>query len=186
MTDPAAEARVDAALIARALRDSDKAAFGQLVRRHQGQLRARVRRLTRADAAWADDIAQETFIMAWRKLDQFRAEARFSTWLYRIAYTLFLQAKRGKRIDFDSRTAEDVGREDPFRGFALRRDLSKALESLPDVQSTALTLCYDCDLSHEDAAYVLGIPVGTVKSHISRGKQRLREQLSAWQDSVAD
>jgi RNA polymerase sigma-70 factor (ECF subfamily) len=180
----AAAAGLDAALIARALGGSDTAAFGQLVRRHQGTLRARLRRLTRGDHALADDLAQETFLTAWRKLHQFRAEARFSTWLYRIAYTTFLQARRGKRVDFEPQSEEHASSEDLLRSVALQRDLSAALSSLPEAHSAALHLCYECDLSHEEAAYVLCIPVSTVKTHIARGKEKLRERLSAWGEEV--
>ena len=94
MTDGDAEARVDRALVARALLEGDRRAFEQLLRRHQGMVRAQLRRLLHGDEAAADDLAQETFLLAWRKLDQFRGEARFSTWLYRIAYSCFLQAVR--------------------------------------------------------------------------------------------
>lgn len=94
MADSDADARIDRALVARALLGHDPRAFEQLVRRHQGLVRAQLRRLLHGDAAAADDLAQETFVLAWRKLDQFRGEARFSTWLYRIAYACFLQARR--------------------------------------------------------------------------------------------
>jgi RNA polymerase sigma-70 factor (ECF subfamily) len=173
-------AGVDAALVARALRGDDSAAFGHLVRRHQGMVRAQLRRLTGGDHGWADDLAQETFIQAWRKLSQFRADARFSTWLYRIAYTTFLQARRGRKADLAPVANDHDAQEDPSGDLALHRDLTVALRSLPEAESAALMLCYDFDLSHQEAAYVLGIPVGTVKTHIARGKAKLRDLLAAW------
>jgi RNA polymerase sigma-70 factor (ECF subfamily) len=71
----------DAHLITRVLRAGDPNAFGELVRRYQSPVRSFLRRLTRGDEALADDLAQETFLRAWRKLETFRAEARFSSWL---------------------------------------------------------------------------------------------------------
>ncbi|HEY3521604.1 MAG TPA: sigma-70 family RNA polymerase sigma factor, partial [Rhodanobacteraceae bacterium] len=103
MADSAAEARIDCALVARVRLNDDRNAFEQLLRRHQGMVRAQLRRLLHGDAAAADDLAQETFLLAWRKLDQFRGEAAFSTWLYRIAYSCFLRAHRKK-----SKLAEDT------------------------------------------------------------------------------
>lgn len=94
MADGDAAARIDRALVARALLGQDRRAFEQLLRRHQGMVRAQLRRLLHGDEAAADDLAQETFLLAWRKLDQFRGESRFSTWLYRIAYSCSLQALR--------------------------------------------------------------------------------------------
>ena len=99
MAERDTEARLDAALVARALQSGDQAAVGQLIRRHQGMVRAQLRRLTAGDHSWADDLAQETFMRAWRKLDQFRGQAQFATWLYRIAYTTFLQARRDAKLN---------------------------------------------------------------------------------------
>ena len=76
VADSAAEARLDRALVARVLLNDDRAAFEQLLRRYQGVVRAQLRRLLHGDAATADDLAQETFLLAWRKLGQFRGEAR--------------------------------------------------------------------------------------------------------------
>lgn len=180
MAEQDAEARLDAVLVARALQSGDKTAFGQLIRRHQGMVRAQLRRLAAGDHSWADDLAQETFILAWRKLDQFRGQARFATWLYRIAYMTFLQAKRGRKVQFEPVMDDELPGEDHSGRIALQRDLAAALQSLPQTQSAAIMLCYDFDLSHEDAAYVLGIPLGTVKTNIARGKARLRELLTAW------
>lgn len=180
MDDPDTTGRRDAALIARAIGAKDAVAFGQLVQRHQGAVRAQLRRLTDRNDAWADELAQETFLLAWRKLEQFRAEARFSTWLYRIAYSVFLQSIRGRRPDTKFELAAESASIDETRGVDLRHDLDQAMRALPEAERIALTMCYDFDLSHEEAAYILGIPEGTVKSHVARGKARLRKYLSAW------
>ena len=103
----------DAALIARVVVGDDRHAFGELVRRHQSAVRATLRKLTSGNAALADDLAQETFLLAYRNLKSFRQEARFSTWLYRIAYNAFLADARKMKelplpeeVDVDAAPAE--------------------------------------------------------------------------------
>src|ERR1043166_3753674 len=92
-----ADAISDAQLIARVLVQDDRHAFGELVRRHQSAVRASLRKLTAGNHALADDLAQETFLLAYRNLKSFRQEAKFSTWLYRIAYNAFLADLRKTR-----------------------------------------------------------------------------------------
>lgn len=183
MDEQAAQARLDAALVERALRDGDARAFEMLVRRHQGLVRAQLRRLLGPDAALADDLAQETFVLAWRKLEQFRGEARFATWLYRIAHSCFLQwlRSRGQVPEpLDEAAAlqgpADADPADPI----LRLDLGAALQQLPIAQRNALLYCVQMGLSHQEAAEVLDMPLGTVKTHVNRGKARLRALLQAW------
>lgn len=187
MTDGNAEARIDRALVARALLGDDRNAFEQLVRRHQGMVRAQLRRLLRGDAAGADDLAQETFLLAWRKLDQFRGDARFSTWLHRIAYSCFLQAyRRQPRLanETDGGEAERV----PALPHAmdLELDFERAMRRLTPTEQTVLLHCVQMGLSHEEAAYVLALPLGTVKTHATRGKAKLKTWLAAWQEPAAE
>lgn len=179
MADHAA-ARVDQALVARVLLGDDRRAFEQLLRRHQGMVRAQLRRLLHGDDARADDLAQETFLLAWRKLHQFRGEARFSTWLYRIAYSCFLQAqrKRSAPVIADEGDAPDPS---PSASLDLRLDVERALRRLSTAEQAVLLHCVQLGLSHEEAAYVLAMPLGTVKSHAARGKARLRALLADWE-----
>lgn len=183
VTDGDAEARVDRALVARALLGDDRRAFEQLVRRHQGMVRAQLRRLLHGDAATADDLAQETFVLAWRKLDQFRGEARFSTWLYRIAYACFLQAVRKKSLpahDVDDDTLEQLAAVP--HAVDLQMDIGRAMQRLSAAEQAVLLHCVQMGLSHEEAAYVLAMPLGTVKTHATRGKAKLRTWLTAWRE----
>ncbi|MEO8670564.1 MAG: RNA polymerase sigma factor [Tahibacter sp.] len=183
MADSAAEARIDQTLVARALLGDDRRAFEQLVRRHQGMVRAQLCRLLHGDEAAADDLAQETFLLAWRKLGQFRREARFSTWLYRIAYACFLQTCRTQ--SWAARHAQDDGMEllpAPAHAMDLRLDLARAMRHLSTAEQTVLLHCVQLGLSHEEAAYVLEMPLGTVKTHATRGKAKLKTWLSAWHD----
>ncbi len=176
-----AEARIDQALIARVLGNDDEDAFAELVRRHQGMVRAQLRGLMRGDAAGADDVAQETFLTAWRKLQQFRGEARFSTWLYRIAYSCFLQSlrKRGTAMD-DVADEERAMPSSPPQTMDLRMDLDDAMQQLSAGEQQVLLHGVQMGLSHEEAAYVLGMPLGTVKTNATRGKAKLRALLEDW------
>lgn len=182
MTDRGAEARSDQALVARALLTGDARAFEQLVRRHQGMVRAQLRRLLHDDTARADDLAQETFLLAWRKLHQFRGEARFATWLYRIAYFCFLQSERRLPAPAGPRGDETAGAQPSVSGeVALRLDLERAMRTLSGDEQAVLLHVAQLGLSHEEAAYVLSMPLGTVKSHARRGKDKLRKMLADWQ-----
>ncbi len=183
MADVAAEARTDRALVARALLTNDVRAFEQLLRRHQGTVRAQLRRLLHGDHARADDLAQETFLLAWRKLDQFRGEARFSTWLYRIAFTCFLQARRKQPMAPDA--IRDVAPTAPIPAphpVDLQFDIARAMDQLSPDEQRVLLHCVQLGLSHDEAAYVLEMPLGTGKSHMLRGKAKLRVLLAEWQD----
>lgn len=183
MTDSAAEARIDQALVTRIRLDGDRRAFEQLVCRHQGMVRAQLRRLLHGDAAAADDVAQETFVTAWRKLDQFRGEARFSTWLYRIAYTCFLQARRApaQQGSIGDEVIEDI--QAPARTIDLQLDVKQAMQRLSAGEQAVLLHCVQLGLSHEEAAYVLAMPLGTVKTHAARGKAKLKTWLVDWRNA---
>src|SRR6185436_16847833 len=189
----------DAQLIARALVTDDRHAFAELVKRHQSSVRACLRKLTAGNHALADDLAQDTFVLAWRNLKSFRQEAKFSTWLYRIATNCWLASarKRTEELlgDRDAELPDDAGDDDqavesdaggdPARGATLHVDLTRAMAVLSDAERAAIVQCYHNDLTHEEAAYVLGCPVGTVKTHVLRGKQKLKVALSAWNPDAA-
>ena len=192
MTSTGAHDVPDAQLIARCVVGDDRHAFAELVKRHQSGVRAALRKLTAGNQALADDLAQDTFVLAWRNLKSFRQEARFSTWLYRIATNCWLAhvrkrhegllGDRDAEIDADEVDdgSRDGGSGDHAPGTTMKIDLERALARLSEAERAAIVQCYHNDLSHEEAAYVLGCPVGTVKTHILRGKQKLRVALAAW------
>jgi len=182
MADSVAEARIDQALVARVLLGNDRRAFEQLLRRHQGMVRAQLRRLLHGDEATADDLAQETFLLAWRKLDQFRGDARFATWLYRIAYACFLQFLRKRSWPSDDGEIERLAASP--QPVDLHLDLERAMRCLSTAEQTVLLHCVQLGLSHEEAAYVLTMPLGTVKTHAMRGKAKLKTRLAAWRETV--
>jgi RNA polymerase sigma factor (sigma-70 family) len=182
----------DAQLIARVVVQDDRHAFAELVRRHQSAVRATLRRLTAGNHALADDLAQETFVLAWRNVKSFRQEAKFSTWLYRIATNCWLADARKRKEELLGDRDGDVGDEadgaDPGgdshpgveRGATLHVDLERAMAVLSEGERAAIVQCYHNDLTHEEAAWVLGCPVGTVKTHVLRAKQKLKVALAAW------
>ena len=182
VTDSAVQARVDQALVARVLLADDRRAFEQLLRRYQGIVRAQLRRLLNGDHAKADDLAQETFLLAWRKLDQFRGDARFSTWLHRIAYTCFLQARRKPSWPSDQHDHDDGQQAEPSQAMDLHLDIARAMQRLSHAEQTVLLHCVQLGMSHSAAATVLPMPLGTVKTDAAQGKAKLRALLADWQD----
>ncbi|HEY9107920.1 MAG TPA: RNA polymerase sigma factor [Roseateles sp.] len=176
---PAAAQADEARLVARAAA-GDRMAFAALVQAHQGYLRKLLGRVCRGDQGRADDLAQEAFLRAWRALPGFRAEARFRTWLTRLAYSA-LSAER-PALPLANDDAPEPGADSDFApGADWRIDLDRAMAGLSDAQRHALLLCYGADLSHAEAAQVLGWPLGTLKTQVLRAKARLREQLGAWE-----
>jgi RNA polymerase sigma-70 factor (ECF subfamily) len=159
-------------LIARAAA-GDAAAFDALVRTHQSRLRGFLRRLTRGDAALADDLAQETFLEAWRKIAQYRGAGSFAGWLSRIGWSRFLMEARKRKPEL----LEDVPEQSVETSPDTKLDLESAMRKISAAERAALTLCYALGHSNEEAAEILDIPLGTVKSHVLRGRDKLRALL---------
>ena len=179
---PPVAASTEAELIFAVLERDDRNAFAEIVRRHQSQVRTVLRRLTKGDIGLAEDLAQETFVLAWRNLRHFRFEARFSTWIYRIAFNAW-QSEARKRHEVlldsdDDSPALELADTAPPVDSASRIDLERALATLSDGERAAIAACYYADLSHEEAAAALGIPLGTVKTHILRAKAKLKARLA--------
>jgi len=187
--DPAAHVEAQIAGWLASARRGDRRAFERLVRAHQSRVRLQLRRLTQGDAALADDLAQETFVQAWLHLNDFRGDARLATWLHRIALTRFLQHVRRPQLPIEWRDAaqDDAGEpgHDPRPAQGLARDVERALQALSEIQRLAVVHCFHLDLSHAEAAQVLGLPLGTLKSHLDRAKTRLRDLLGAWNPESA-
>jgi len=172
----------DKELIARVVAKKDHHAFSQLVLRYQSQLRLWARRLCDGDAHLADDLAQETFIKAYAALGAFRAEAKFSTWLYRIAFNIAANRWRSKKIQW-CELDDNEGIEAEFcelKNFDAKRDVEVAMQQLSAAQQLAIRLCFEDGFSHDEAASIMGIPLGTLKTHVNRGKQKLQTLLASW------
>jgi RNA polymerase sigma-70 factor (ECF subfamily) len=169
----------DVELAARAAR-GERVAFGELVRRHSSAVRGLLRRLG-ADPALADDLAQDAFLAAFEQISEFRGEGTFQAWVKRIAARLYVRRwRRDKRTDLMAETPEPDPAPDTEQGEAVNRiDLDAALNTLSAPERLCVSLCYGGGLSHAEAADALNTPLGTVKSHVKRGLDKLRERL-AW------
>ena len=168
------------ALVAQAQAGSADA-FGRLVHIHQQGLRSFLRRLSPADA---DDLAQETFVFAWEHIARFDPGPDFGRafrpWLFGIAWRKVREGRRGwlRRLTRQGRAVEGASTSfQPDPGLGL--DLAKALEPLPAEQKAALLLCLAAEFTHAEAASALGLPLGTVKSHVARGREKLVAALGA-------
>jgi RNA polymerase sigma-70 factor (ECF subfamily) len=173
----------DLELVTRVTGSDDQAAFQQLVERHQAAIRRFLRRLLCGDQASADDLAQDTFLLAYRKLATWRARSSFSTWLHSIAYRQFLRhlRKHGR---------QQVMAEPPDPGFdsgdAVDAEimLPLLLRQVTEDQRACLTLAFAAGMSHAEISAIIGLPVGSVKSHIFRGRQRLQQWLNEHDHSL--
>ncbi len=156
-----------------------RAAYGELVRRHGTAVRGLVRRMG-ADTALADDIAQDAFLAGFERIAEFRAEGTFQAWIKRIAARLYIRRLR-KRTEID--LGEDPPEPDPSGSAETdanaRLDLDEALRALPRSERVCVSMCFGAGFSHAEAAELLNAPLGTVKSHVKRGLDRLRARLAA-------
>jgi len=167
-------------LVAQAVSQQDANAFGELVRRHQSQVRNFLRKLSR-DYVLADDLAQDAFLHAWNKLDTFSGKGSFIGWLLKVAYTTFLQSKR--KSNRYAEIIQEVGSDNDAQGARHTEqsdeisDLDKFLAVLSEEERAVMILSYACGLSHKEIGDAANMPVGTVKSIIFRGKEKVREHF---------
>lgn len=158
----------------------DRRAYGELVRRHGSAVRGLLRRLG-ADSAMADDLAQDAFMTGFEQVAEFRGEGTFGGWIKKIAARLYLKrVKREARLIFSDivEPVEEISIRDASGDAASRIDLDEALKSLSRGERLCVSLCYGADWSHGEAAEALSIPIGTVKSHVKRGLDKLRAKLA--------
>ena len=177
----------DAELVARVLAGNDTQAYAELVRRYQGRVRGWLRQLARDDAL-ADDLAQETFIRAWRKIGSYSGKGKFSAWIMKIAYTQFLQSARRTRREkhtgerYTAELAAAAEEADRFDGEFT--DVGKFLSVLSDDERQAIVLVHGYGLSHGEASDVTGMPLGTIKSHVRRGTAKIRQHFTPGHDNA--
>ncbi len=160
-------------LIERVLAEDDRHAFKQLVTLHQSALRIFLRRILGSHDL-ADDCAQETWLVVYQKLFSLQGGS-FRSWLYAIASR---RAFRLKKVELRNETLDQEPLYEPDKS-GLKLDLDKALLFLSISQRSCLHLSLYEEMSHEEIAEVLNLPLGTVKSHIARGKEKLIQLLSA-------
>ena len=168
----------DIALVTQVVVFHKTKACDQLVKKYQSPVRRFFLNLTCGDTELSDDLAQETFIKAYTNLATFKNLSSFSTWLYRIAYNQYYDYLRSRketddldttRVDAQYSTSQpDIGQQ---------MDLHRALATLKEIERTCITLFYMEDQSIEKIAGITGCPTGTVKSHLSRAKEKMATYL---------
>ena len=167
--------------LARRAAAGDSAAFTALVRRHEAKVRRFLHRLARGDGA--DDLAQEVFLKAWRMAPHWREDGPYGAWLMRIAWTSFLSFERGRgrkhaREQAAASPPYETARIDADAGI----DLKRALAGLGERERAAALLCFGEGCSHSEAAAILEMPLGTVKSLVARARTRLLAYLESKHD----
>jgi RNA polymerase sigma-70 factor (ECF subfamily) len=159
----------------------DQLAFAELVRRRQGWMRALMRRLC-GNAARADDLAQEAFMKAWDKVATLEEPAAFPGWLRRVAVTTFLMEQRRAKLAFDTLDDANTPADEapsPAQAAQARLDLERALALLSAAERLCVTLNHAEGMSHAEISEATGLPLGTVKSHVLRGTEKLRRVMCA-------
>jgi len=170
----------DHMLVTRVVSSQDTAAFGELIRRHQSHVRNFLRKLT-GDMAMADDLAQDCFMHAWDKIHGYTGRGSFIGWLLKVAYTTFLQSKRkSKRYAEILQEAGHVA-DMEAKVYTVEKDevpdLEKFLAVLTEEERAIMVMSYACGLSHREISDATSLPVGTVKSVIFRGKEKIRTRF---------
>jgi RNA polymerase sigma-70 factor (ECF subfamily) len=170
-------------LVVLARRGNDQA-FAELVSRHQSKLRNLLRRLSN-DPALADDLAQQAFLEAWRSIKNLRSSVAFGAWLKKVAINTWLKHSRSKdplNAVEDIQDASALGELFPIDE---EIDLDRALAALSKPERLCIVLSYHQGMSHGSIAEFTGMPLGTVKSHITRGTQQLRELLKIYESAFS-
>jgi len=160
----------------------DRLAFEQLYRSHCGRIYALCWRMCGGDKGLAEDMVQEAFFRAWNKLDLFRGDSKFGTWLHRLTVNVVLSDRRirVKRLQREREMVDEVERKligdrDVFAG--LRKDLEAAIAGLPERARTVLVL-YDIEgYQHNEIAEMTGMAVGSSKAQLHRARKLVREVL---------
>lgn len=179
---PAQDNMLDEDLVKRAKAGSIQA-YDYLVRRHQSAVRGFLRRIV-YEPSFADDLAQETFLKAWQSLGQWRGASNdggsFKGWLFSIAWNKANDARKSQARSLQRDTVwtqELNGAPDPETASRARLDLDRVLQALSPEQRLVMSLCYGAGLSHAEAAQALNMPLGSVKSHALRGREKALELL---------
>lgn len=167
----------DRQLASLAAQKGDRRAFGVLVERHQSAVRRFLLGQTMGDSQLADDLAQDTFVKAWLHIGQYRAEAGFRTWLFRIAYNVLYDYRRHERPTSDIDDPTLKVRPDHPGSTGEKLDLQEAFRVLNDMERTCITLQLVNGESIERIALITGQAEGTIKSQLSRGKKKLAQYL---------
>ncbi len=169
----------DISLVAQVVVFKNTKAFDELVKKYQSPIRRFFLNLTCGDSELSDYLAQDTFIKAYTNIASFKNLSSFSTWLYRIAYNIFYDYIRSRKEtnDLDAREVDAISSVEQDN-LGQKMDVYQSLKTLKEIERTCITLFYMEDVSIEKIAGITGCPVGTVKSHLSRGKEKLANYLN--------
>ena len=169
----------DISLVAQVVVFKNTKAFDELVKKYQSPIRRFFLNLTCGDSELSDDLAQDTFIKAYTNIASFKNLSSFSTWLYRIAYNIFYDYIRSRKEtnDLDAREVDAISSVEQDN-LGQKMDVYQSLKTLKEIERTCITLFYMEDVSIEKIAGITGCLVGTVKSHLSRGKEKLANYLN--------
>ena len=167
----------DNALVALAAEQHNRKAFNELVVRYQSPIRRFFLNQTLGNEPLSDDLAQDTFVKAYLNITKFRGDSAFSTWLYRIAYNVFYDYVRRNKRTSDIDTAEVKRMNAGQSSISEQIDIYKALEILSETERTCITLQLMEGQPIDKIADIMRLPQGTVKSHLSRSKQKLANYL---------
>jgi len=164
--------------------NGDDAAYESLIRKHQQMIHSLTFRMT-GSMADAKDLAQETFVRAYRQLDSYQGNSRFSSWLYRIAVNACLDWRRREKrraellANWRNLNAETAPTPDsPANLDELSREVQAALMRLPDKQRAAVVLTVYGELNHAEAATILGCSETTVSWRIFSARRKLKKLLA--------
>ena len=168
----------DLTLVAQVVIFGNKRAFDALVKKYQSSVRRYFLHQTLGDEPLSDDLAQETFIKAYTHIATFKNLSNFSTWLFQIAYNVFFDYIRTRKEtsgleDWETNASCRTEQKSP----GTKMDIYRGLAQLKEVERTCITLHYMEDLSTDKISAITGLPTGTVKSHLSRGKEKLANFL---------
>lgn len=163
----------DLALVARVACFADSWAFERLVERYQSRVRRFFLHQTSGNRSLSDDLAQETFIRAYTGFPKFRATSAFATWLYKIAYNVYLDHLRSMHNTVESDVVTDISAGVGTADCSVRVDVFAALARLSYNERTAVVLQMIDGYDIKSIAAIMRMPEGTVKSHLKRGKDKL-------------
>ena len=174
----------DLQLVAQAINAGKPDAFAQLVERHQSRIRQFLRRLTAGDWHSADDLAQDTFVLAYRKIHSFKATGTFSAWLHTIAWRQFLSWQRTRVKRAEVSMLEDAS-FDPRTTLDAEMTAQRVMQVLNADERVSITLSYAEGMSHAEISAITGMALGTVKSHIYRAMQKMKQWVEDYDHSVS-
>ena len=165
-------------------RTGDRRAFEELIRRRQSSVRNLMRRFC-GDSTLADDLAQQVFLRVWQKIHTLKKAVALNAWLKRVAVTTWLQYLRKNDA---LRGADELSEVDLAHNESsgVDMDLDFALSTLPASARLCIVLSYQEGMTHGEIARITDTPLGTVKSHISRGTQKLQQILSPYREVTAE